>query len=431
MPATHYRTCNLCEALCGLAIEREDGRVRSIRGDDEDVFSHGHICPKAVALQDLHEDPDRLRRPMRRRGSTWEEVGWDEALDEAADRLAAIQDRHGRNAVGVYQGNPVAHGYGLTIFGQLLLRALRTRNRFSATSVDQLPHMLASLLMFGHQLRLPVPDVDRTQHFLMLGANPLASNGSLMTAPDIAGRLKALRARGGKLVVVDPRRTETAAVADQHVPIRPGTDALLLLGMIHTLFATDRVRPGRLAAFTDGIDTVAALARDFAPETVAGPTGVPADVVRRLATELADSPAGVCYGRVGVSTQEFGGLACWLINVVNVLVGSLDRPGGADVPAPGRGRDRARHAPRPARPLRQGTQPRARAAGVRRRVPGEHARRGDRDGRARPDPRPGDDRGQPRVVHAERPAPRRAPSSGWTSWSPWTPTGTRPRATRT
>jgi anaerobic selenocysteine-containing dehydrogenase len=261
-------------------------------------------------------------------------VGWEEALDEAADRLAAIQDRHGRNAVGVYQGNPVAHGYGLTIFGQFLLRALRTRSRFSATSVDQLPHMLASLLMFGHQLRLPVPDVDRTQHFLMFGANPLASNGSLMTAPDIAGRLKALRARGGRLVVVDPRRTETAEVADRHVPIRPGTDALLLLGMIHTLFATDRVRPGRLAAFTDGIETVAALARDFTPETVSGPTGVPADVVRRLATELADSPAGVCYGRVGVSTQAFGGLACWLINVVNVLVGSLDRPGGLMFPRP-------------------------------------------------------------------------------------------------
>jgi anaerobic selenocysteine-containing dehydrogenase len=320
--------------MCGLAIEVEDGRVRSIRGDAEDVFSRGYICPKAAALQDLHEDPDRLRRPMRRRGSAWEEVGWDEALHEAADRLSGIQDRHGLNAVGVYQGNPVVHGYGLALFGQFLLRALRTRSRFSATSVDQLPHMLASLLMFGHQLRLPIPDVDRTQHFLMFGANPLASNGSLMTAPGIARRLQALRARGGRLVVVDPRRTETAEAADQHVPIRPGTDALLLLGMIHTLFATDRVRPGRLASFTDGIDTVAGLARDFAPETVAGPTGVPADVVRRLATELADSPAGACYGRVGVSTQEFGGLACWLINVVNVLVGSLDRPGGMMFPRP-------------------------------------------------------------------------------------------------
>jgi anaerobic selenocysteine-containing dehydrogenase len=314
--------------MCGLAIEAEDGRVRSIRGDAEDVFSRGYLCPKAVALQDLHEDPDRLRRPLRRRGSSWEEVGWDEALDEAADRLCAIQFRHGRHAVAAYLGNPIVHSYGLAIFTQLLLRALRTRSRYSATSVDQLPHMLASLLMFGHQLLFPVPDVDRTQHFLMFGANPLASNGSLMSAPGIARRLRDLRARGGRLVVVDPRRTETAAVADQHVPIRPGTDALLLLAMIHELFASGRVRPGRLAEFTDGIEDVAALAQEFTPEAAAGPTGVPADVARRLAHELADSPAGVCYGRVGVSTQEFGGLACWLINVVNVLVGSLDRPGG-------------------------------------------------------------------------------------------------------
>lgn len=320
--------------MCGLAIEVQDGRVRTIRGDAEDVFSQGHICPKAVALQDLHEDPDRLRRPMRRHGTSWEEVSWDEALAEAGERLAALQATHGRHSVAVYQGNPVAHNYGALVFGQLFQRSLRSRSRFSATSVDQLPHMLASLLMFGHQLRLPVPDVDRTQHFLILGANPLASNGSLMTAPGIERRLKGLRARGGRLVVVDPRRTETAALADQHVPIRPGTDALLLLGMIHTLFADDRVRLGKLAAFTDGVDTVAALARDFAPEVVAGPTGVPAEVVRRLALDLADAPSGVCYGRVGVSTQEFGGLACWLINVVNVLTGNLDREGGFMFPRP-------------------------------------------------------------------------------------------------
>ena len=334
MAQTHLRTCSLCEALCGLTVEVEDGRVRAIRGDVEDVLSRGHICPKAIALQDLHEDPDRLRRPLRRRGSSWEEVGWDEALDEAADRIAEVQRRHGRHAVAVYQGNPVTHNYGAVVFSQLLGRALRTRSRYSATSVDQLPHMLASLLMFGHQLRLPVPDVDRTQHFLMFGANPLASNGSLMTAPGIGRRLNALRQRGGRLVVVDPRRTETAALADQHVPIRPGTDALLLLGIIHTLFATDRVKPGRLAGFTDGIDTMEALARDFAPEAVAGPTGVPAAVVRRLATEFADAPFAVCYGRVGVSTQEFGGLACWLINVVNVLTGNLDRSGGFMFPRP-------------------------------------------------------------------------------------------------
>jgi anaerobic selenocysteine-containing dehydrogenase len=330
--ATHLRTCSLCEALCGLAIEVQDGRVQAIRGDDDDVLSRGHICPKAVALQDVHDDPDRLRRPLRRHGGAWQEVSWEEALDEAADRLASLQKAHGRNAVAVYQGNPVVHNYGLTLFGQLLLRALGTRSRFSATSVDQLPHMLASLLMFGHQLRLPVPDVDRTRYLLMLGANPLVSNGSLMTAPGIARRLQALRARGGRLVVVDPRRTETAAAADEHVPIRPGADALFLLAIVHTLFATGRARPGRLAAFTDGVEAVAAVARDFAPEAVAGATGVPAETIRRLAAEFADAPSAACYGRVGVSTQEFGGLACWLINVVNVLTGNLDREGGAMFP---------------------------------------------------------------------------------------------------
>ena len=320
--------------MCGLVVEVEGGRVRAIRGDDEDVLSRGHICPKAVALQDLHQDPDRLRRPLRRSGGAWHEVGWAEALDEAADRLSALQKQHGRDAVAVYQGNPVVHNYGLVLFGQLLLRALGTRSRFSATSVDQLPHMLASLLMFGHQLRLPVPDVDRTRYFLMLGANPLVSNGSLMTAPGIGRRLQALRARGGKLVVVDPRRTETAAIADEHVAIRPGTDALLLLAIVHTLFATGRVRPGRLEAFTDGIGTVAAIAREFSPEGVASATGVPAATIRRLAEEFGDAPAAVCYGRVGVSTQEFGALACWLINVINVLTGNLDREGGAMFPRP-------------------------------------------------------------------------------------------------
>src|SRR6185436_145795 len=203
MPHTHLRTCSLCEAMCGLAIELDGNRILSIRGDEEDVFSRGHICPKAVALKDLHEDPDRLRRPLRRRGSDWEEIGWEAALDLAAERLLEVQRAHGRHAVAVYQGNPTVHNYGAILYGQMLLRALRTRSRFSATSVDQLPHMLASLLMFGHQLLLPV-----------LGANPLVSNGSLMTAPGIERRLRALRARGGRPVVVDPRRTETAAMAD-------------------------------------------------------------------------------------------------------------------------------------------------------------------------------------------------------------------------
>jgi anaerobic selenocysteine-containing dehydrogenase len=315
--------------MCGIAIETEDGRIAAIRGDPDDPFSHGYVCPKAVALQDVHDDPDRLRRPLRRRGTSWEEVSWHEALSEAALQLAAVQRAHGRHAAAVYLGNPVVHSYGALLFSQIFSKSLGTWSRFSATSVDQLPHMLASYLMFGHQLLLPVPDLDRTGFLLVLGANPAASNGSLMTAPGVVDRLKRLRARGGRLVVVDPRRTETAALADQHLAIRPGSDALLLLALLHTLFAERLVRPGRLAGFTDGQDAVAEAVRPFPPEAVAVATGIDAATTRALARDFAAAPSGVAYGRVGVSTQEFGGLCAWLVNVLNVATGNLDREGGA------------------------------------------------------------------------------------------------------
>ena len=329
MAETHYRACHLCEAMCGIAIETEDGRIVSIRGDALDPFSRGHVCPKAVALQDVHQDPDRLRRPLRRRGSSWEEVSWDEALSEAAHRLVAVQRHHGRHAAAVYLGNPVVHNYGALLFSQVFSKSLATWSRYSATSVDQLPHMLASLEMFGHQLLFPVPDVDRTSFLLILGANPLASNGSLMTAPGIEKRLCALRARGGRLVVVDPRRTETARIADQHLAIRPGADAFLLLALLHTLFAEGLVQPGRLASFTDGLEGLAEAARPYAPEAVATATGLDAAAIRTLARGFASAETAVAYGRVGVSTQEFGGLCAWLVNVLNVATGNLDRVGGA------------------------------------------------------------------------------------------------------
>jgi len=334
MRKTHFRACHLCEAICGLVVETEGDRVVSIRGDEADPLSHGHLCPKAVALKDVHEDPDRLRRPLRRTATGFVEVGWDEAISEAAERLVAVQRAHGAHAVAVYQGNPVVHNLGALLFGQVLLRSLRSRSRFSATSVDQLPHMLASTLMFGHQLLLPVPDVDRAQFLLMLGANPLASNGSLMTAPGIEKRLQSLRERGGRLVVVDPRRTATAAMADQHLAIRPGTDALLLAAILHTLAAENRLHPGRLLAFTDGLDAVVSAVKGFAPEAVAEATGVDAMVIRSLARDFASSPAAVAYGRVGVSAQEFGALCAWLINVLNITTGNLDRAGGAMFPSP-------------------------------------------------------------------------------------------------
>jgi anaerobic selenocysteine-containing dehydrogenase len=326
---THYRTCPLCEATCGLAIEVEGDRVTSIRGDDDDVFSAGYICPKATALADLHADPDRLRRPLRRVGDDWEEMEWDDAFDLVAHRLKLIQQAYGRDAVAVYQGNPTAHNLGLLTYGQVFLRRLGTRNLYSATSADQLPHMLSSLTMFGHQVLFPVPDIDRTDFMLIMGGNPLVSNGSIMTAPGVKKRLKAVQERGGKLVVVDPRRTETAALADQHIFVKPGTDALLLLAMLEVLHSDGVADPAHLAPHVAGADDVRRLALEFPPERVADLIGTDAATIRQLARDFAAADSAVCYGRIGVCTQEFGGLSSWLINLVNILTGNLDRAGGA------------------------------------------------------------------------------------------------------
>ncbi|MEW6738240.1 MAG: molybdopterin-dependent oxidoreductase, partial [Acidobacteriota bacterium] len=325
----HYRNCNLCEAMCGVEITLQADKSLSIRGDQDDPFSRGHICPKAVALQDVYYDKDRLKYPVRRTPNGWQRIGWDEAFDEVARQLKHIQTQYGRNAVGMYIGNPTVHNYGSLLFGPTFIRSLHTRNRFSATSVDQLAHHFAAYFMFGHQLLLPVPDLDRTDFLLILGGNPAVSNGSLMTAPDVAKRLQAIRQRGGRVVVIDPRRTETAQLADQHLFIRPGTDVLLLLSLLQVLFAEKLTRPDRLATFTDGLDLIGKLVTEFSPEKVAPITGITAEKVRVLAREFACAKTAVCYGRMGVSTQEYGAACQWLINVLNIVTGNLDRPGGA------------------------------------------------------------------------------------------------------
>ncbi|MGG5873071.1 molybdopterin oxidoreductase family protein [Pseudomonas peli] len=327
----HHRACHLCEAICGLTIETEvqdDGstQIRSIKGDAQDSFSRGHICPKAVALQDIQSDPDRLRQPMRRVGNEWQAIDWDEAFELVAERLSTIQTRHGQNAVAVYQGNPSVHNYGLMTHSNYFLGQLKTRNRYSATSVDQLPHHLTSHLMYGHGLLIPIPDIDHTDFMLILGGNPLASNGSIMTVPDVEKRLKAIQKRGGKLVVVDPRRSETAAIADQHLFVRPGQDAALLFGLLNTLFEENLGRASHLAI--DGLDEVRQAIAGFTAETMSARCGVTAQTIRQLARDFAAAESAVCYGRMGVSTQAFGTLCQWLVQLINLVSGNLDRVGG-------------------------------------------------------------------------------------------------------
>jgi anaerobic selenocysteine-containing dehydrogenase len=326
---TAYRTCPLCEATCGLELTIEDGRVSRIRGDAEDVFSHGFVCPKGAALKPLHEDPDRVRAPLVRTGAGFEEVSWDDALGEIERRLLPILERHGRDSVGAYLGNPNAHNLDSLLYGRVLLKALGTRSLFSATTVDQMPKHVSAGLMFGAPLSIPIPDVDRTGYLLMLGANPLASNGSLLTAPDMRGRLRAIRERGGRVVVVDPRRSRTAEEADEHHFIRPGTDAHLLFGIAHVLFDEGLTRLGPLAEHCDGLEEVEALAAGFAPEAAAEACGIAPEEIRRIARELAAADSAAVYGRIGTCTQEFGTLASWLVDVLNVITGNLDRPGGA------------------------------------------------------------------------------------------------------
>ncbi len=332
MTRTAFRTCPLCEATCGLQLEIENGRVTRIRGDADDPFSKGFICPKGSTLGALHEDPDRLRRPLVRRDGTHVEVSWEEAFAEIEQRLTALVTEHGTDAVAVYIGNPNAHNYANTLAIRPLVKALRTKNVYSASTVDQMPKHVACGLVFGHPFAIPVPDLDRTDFLLLLGANPLESNGSLATAPDWPGRLEAIRQRGGRVVVVDPRRTRTADHADLHVPIRPGTDAALLAGVAAALFAEGLADPGALAETVSGLDLVEAAVAGFTPDRVASFTGVPAETVRTLARELAAAPTAVVYGRIGTHTTAYGTLAAWLVDVLNVITGNFDRPGGAMFP---------------------------------------------------------------------------------------------------
>jgi len=325
---THHRICPLCEACCGLEIKVQAGKVISIRGHEADVFSAGYLCPKGVALKDLHEDPDRLRTPLIKRDGAFVQASWEEAYAEIARRLPPLMAAHGRNATGIVVGNPSAHKIGLLTYFGKLARALGTKNVFSASTLDQMPKQLASGLMFGHWLSIGLPDIARTDYLLVLGANPLVSNGSMWTVPDFKAKAKTLQARGGRLVVIDPRRTETAAVADAHHFIRPNADVFLLAAMVHTLFAEGLVKLGTVAERVTGVAEVQQVVAPFTPEVVAERCGISADTIRALTRELAGAPRAAVYARIGTCTQEYGTLASWLVDVLNTLTGNLDREGG-------------------------------------------------------------------------------------------------------
>jgi anaerobic selenocysteine-containing dehydrogenase len=325
---TRY-TCNLCDALCGLAVTVENGRIVDIRGDAEDPFSRGHVCPKGPALRELDEDPARIRTPQRRTADGWQSVSWDEALGEAAERLRAIQAKHGRDAVAIYVGNPTAHSHRAGLGSQLLTWALGSRNRFDANSQDANPRLFACWQMYGDPLSMPVPDVERCDFLLLLGCNPAASNGSMMSLGDVKRRLQAVKRK----VLIDPRRNETAAWCDEHHFLRPGGDAALLLAMLHVLFA-EGVDARAVDAIASGREELERISRAFAPERVAARVGIAADTIRRLARELRDTPRAALYARIGTSQNPFGPTANWLVEAVNLISGHFDREGGWMFPDP-------------------------------------------------------------------------------------------------
>jgi anaerobic selenocysteine-containing dehydrogenase len=325
---THFSTCTLCEAMCGIEVKTQDREILSIVGDKQNPFSEGHVCPKAMALKDLYDDPQRLKSPMQRTQQGWQAISWDAALDQVAEQLFAIQQQHGKDAVGLYLGNPNAHNMGAILFGPYFYRALKSHNRFSATSVDQLPHHIVSRQLFGHMSQIPIPDIDRTQYFMIIGGNPLASNGSIMTVPHVKRRLKAIQGRGGKVVVIDPKKSETAEISSEHLFIKPGSDALLMLAMLHTLFAKKLVNADNVLAITPDLLGVEAFVAAYTPKRVASKIGIASGDIERLVTEFCAADGAICYGRMGASVQVFGTLTQYLIMLFNMLSGNLDRPGG-------------------------------------------------------------------------------------------------------
>ncbi|MDG1509183.1 MAG: molybdopterin-dependent oxidoreductase [Flavobacteriaceae bacterium] len=325
----HYRTCNLCEAMCGLEITYKEKKVISIVGDKKDPLSKGFICPKSLALKDLYEDPDRLKTPIKRTENGWQEISWTEAFDEVEIQIKKIQEKYGNNAVATYQGNPNVHNVGSMLYGGPFLKSLKTKQKYSATSADQLPHHIASLKMFGHQMLIPIPDIERTDYLLILGANPGASNGSLLTAPGFPQKIKSIQKRGGKVINIDPRFTETSKISSQHLYINPGKDALFLLSLLHVIFDHGIEEKTHLSNYLKGLEEIKEIIKEYSPKKTALLIGIDSLDIQKIAKDFMNSKTAVCYGRMGVSTQEYGGICQWLINVLNIVTNNMDKVGGA------------------------------------------------------------------------------------------------------
>jgi anaerobic selenocysteine-containing dehydrogenase len=325
----HYRTCNLCEAMCGLKITYKEKKIISIVGDKKDPLSKGYICPKSQALKDLYEDSDRLKTPIKRSENGWEKISWVEAFDEIEHQIKKIQEKYCNDAVATYQGNPNVHNLGAILYGGPFLKSLKTKQKYSATSADQLPHHIASLKMFGHQMLIPIPDIERTHYLLILGANPGASNGSLLTAPGFSQKIKNIQKRGGKVINIDPRYTETSKISSNHFFINPGKDALLLLSLLHVIFEQGINEKTHLSNHLKGLNEIKEIVKKYPPQKTASIIGINGFEIQKIAKDFMNSETAVCYGRMGVSTQEFGGICQWLINVINIVTNNMDKVGGA------------------------------------------------------------------------------------------------------
>ena len=325
----HYRTCNLCEAMCGLKITYKEKKVISIVGDKKDPLSKGYICPKSQALKDLYEDSDRLKTPIKRTENGWEKISWTEAFDEVEHQIKKIQEKYGNDAVATYQGNPNVHNLGAMLYGGPFLKSLKTKQKYSATSADQLPHHIASLKMFGHQMLIPIPDIERTDYLLILGANPGASNGSLLTAPGFSQKIKNIQKRGGEVINIDPRYTETSKISSNHFFINPGKDALLLLSLLYVIFEQGVDEKTHLSNHLKGLNEIKEIVKKYPPQKTASIIGIDDFEIQKIAKDFINSETAVCYGRMGVSTQEFGGICQWLINVINIVTNNMDKVGGA------------------------------------------------------------------------------------------------------